>query len=118
MGDLVPVRPGGLTHRSPADRALARIERQGQLALARINQQTLLRVAEVEGESIVQGQKLHEVDRLAHDAMSGQALLYAWETHFAGEDPVLRSELHFFSDVAKLSKGEIIADTVTALRRI
>jgi hypothetical protein len=97
---------------------VTRIERQGLLAVTRIEQQTLVRCAEVEGESIVQGEKLREVDRLAHDAMSGQALLYAWEGHWAGDDPVLRSELHFFSDVAKVAKGEIIADTVMSLRRL
>ncbi|HLX87236.1 MAG TPA: hypothetical protein VKR22_02070 [Acidimicrobiales bacterium] len=104
--------------RAPVDRALARIERQGQLALARIQQTTLLRCAEVQAEAIVQGEKLHEIDRLVDDAISDQAFLYAREGHWAGEDPVLRSDLHFFSDMAKLAKGELIGDTVTVLRRI
>ncbi len=117
MGELVPAR-GGILQRRPADRALARIERQSQLAVARIEQRTLVRCAEVQGEAIVQGEKLREIDGLAHEAMSGQALLYAWEGHWAGDDPVLRSELHFFSDVVKVAKAEVMADTVTSLRRL
>src|SRR5579862_8350642 len=115
MNELLPVRSGHLVSRAPVDRALARIERQGQLALARIQQTTLLRCAEVQAEAIVQGEKLHEIDRLVDDAISDQAFLYAREGHWAGEDPVLRSDLHFFSDMAKLAKGELIGDTVTVL---
>jgi hypothetical protein len=117
MGELVPTNNQWPVNR-PTDRAVARIVRDSQRALAQINQDTLIRVAQVQGEGIVQGEKLHEIDRLAHDAMAGQALLYGWETHLAGEDPVLRHELHFFSDMAKLAKGEVIADTVASLRRI
>ncbi len=115
MGDLVPATSRSLNQ--SASRAQARIERNTQRALAQVNQETLVRVAKVQGEAIVQGEKIHEIDRLAHDAMNGQALLYGWETHLAGDDPVLRNELHFFSDMAKLAKGEVIADTIVALRR-
>jgi len=118
MNELVPARGASRTQPGPRTRALDRIERQSQLAAARIEQQTLVRCAEVQGEGIVQGEKLHEIDRLVHDAMSGQALLYGWECHLAGEDPVLRSELRYFADTAKLAKGEVIADTVTSLRRL
>lgn len=118
MGELVPARSASPNRRAPSDRALARIERQGQLALARIQQTTLLRCAEVQSEAIVQDEKMHELDRLVDDAMSGQAFLYAREGHWAGEDPVLRNDLHFFSEMAKLAKGELIGDIVTVLRRI
>jgi len=118
MGELVPARSRWLARRVPSNRARTEIERLGHLAVARIEQETLVRCAEVRAEAIVQEEKLYEVGRFAHDAMSGQALLYAWEAHLAGEDLSLRSELRFFSDVAKLAKGEIIADTIVALRRL
>ena len=118
MGELVPMRAASPGRRTSNDRALARIERQGQLALARIQQTTLLRCAEVQAEAIVQSEKLREIDRLVDDAMSGQAFLYAQEGHWAGEDPVLRSDLHFFTEMSKLAKGELIGDSITALRRI
>ena len=118
MSDLVPKRQSEITTRRQPDRAVSRIERQGQLAVARIEQQTLVRCAEVRGESIVQGEKLHEIDWLAHEAMSGQAFLSRWEGHLAGEDPVLRSDLHYFTEVAKVAKGEILADTIVQLRRL
>ena len=118
MGELVPTRQSEMQAKRAPDRALARIERQGQLALARIEQQVLVRCAEVRGEAVVQCEKLHEIDWLAHEAMSGQAFLSRWEGHLAGEDPVLRSDLHYFAEVAKVAKGEILADTIVTMRRL
>ncbi len=89
--------------------------RTGQ-ALASVEHHTVVRVAEVQSEGIVTGEKLREVDRLAYVAMSGQAMLRGWANHLAADDPILTDEMRFFSDVAKLGKGEVIADAINRFR--
>ena len=86
-------------------------------ALGRLKHQTTLRVAGVQGESFVQGQKLHEIDYLTREAMTGQAMLTKWRDTLAAGDPFLADELKFFTDVARMAKGEIIADTVAGYCR-
>jgi hypothetical protein len=89
------------------------LERQ----LSRIEASTLLRVANVQGEGMVQTEKVHELDRLASEAMTGQAMLHRWGATLAAGDPFLADEMKFFTDMAKLGKGEVIADTVSTLCR-
>ena len=45
--------------------------------------------------------------------MTGQAMLGRWASTLAQGDAFLADDLRFFSDIAKLGKGEIIADTVS-----
>jgi len=45
--------------------------------------------------------------------MSGQAMLSRWAATLAQGDPFLADDLKFFRDVAKMGKGEIIADTIS-----
>jgi hypothetical protein len=85
-------------------------------ALAAIEHHTIVRTASVQSEGFVEAEKLREVDRLAHTAMNGQAFLRGWANHLAGDDPMVADELKFFSDIAKLGKGEIIADAIDCFR--
>ena len=110
MSNLIPSsRAGELSQfggRSSIDRRTGR-------ALANIEQQTLIRMADVQGHAMVQTEKIHEIDRLTREAMGGQAMLNQWATTLAQGDPFLADDLKFFRDVAKMGKGEIIADTIS-----
>jgi hypothetical protein len=85
-------------------------------ALAAIEHRTIVRTASVQSEGFVEAEKLREIDRLAHTAMNGQAFLRGWANHLAGDDPMVADELKFFSDIAKLGKGEIIASAIDCFR--
>ena len=115
MPNLVPksnasdVTPGvgvSLATLSGSDRRTSR-------ALSTVQRNTLVRMASVQGHAIVQTEKLHEIDRLSREAMSGQAMLSRWSATLAQGDPFLADELKFFSDIAKMGKGEVIADTIS-----
>lgn len=104
-----PVAGGTLAERLQASRT-------GR-ALAAIEYRTIVRTANVQSEGFVEAEKLREVDRLAHTAMNGQAFLRGWANHLAGDDPMVADELRFFTDLARLGKGEIIADAIDSFRR-
>lgn len=112
MSNLVPsrsadsARGGGLV-----------LSRSAQKALAQTESRTLARLADVQGEGLVQGEKLHEVDHLTREAMTGQAMLRRWADTLAHGDPLLADELQFFNDLARIGKGEIIADTLDSYSR-
>ena len=93
--------------------SLANVDRRTSRALANVQRQTLVRMASVQGHAIVQNEKLHEIDRLSREAMSGQAMLSRWASTLAQGAPFLADELKFFADLAKMGKGEIIADTIS-----
>ena len=111
MPNLIPS-----TDRSVIDRGLGierpYILRQTGRALDRIQSHTIVRMAGVQAEGLVQGEKLREVDHLTRQAMSGHALLSKWRDTLAAGDPFLGDELRFFTDMARMGKGEIIADTI------
>jgi hypothetical protein len=77
----------------------------------------LVRVAEVRTHAQVQAEKLGSVDYLALKAMTGQAKLNRYAAMLAQGDAFLTDELRFFSEIARLAKGEIIADAVEDYRR-
>jgi hypothetical protein len=85
--------------------------------LARIEHRTLVRMANVQAEGYVQTEKVHEIDHLAREAMSGQAMLQQWGSTLASGDPFVGDEMKFFTDMAKLGKGEVIADIITTYCR-
>ena len=89
------------------------IDRRTGRALSEIQRNTLVRVASVQGSAIVQVEKAHEIDNLTREAMSGQALLSRWAATLAQGDAFLADDLRFFTELAKIGKGEIIADTVS-----
>lgn len=85
--------------------------------LARIEHRTLVRMANVQAEGYVQTEKVHVIDHLTRETMSGQAMLHQWGSTLASGDPFVADEMKFFTDVAKLGKGEVIADTITTFCR-
>jgi hypothetical protein len=94
-----------------------RQSRQTSRTLARLEHQTRLRIAAVQAEGMVQSEKLREIDHLAREAMTGQALLRRWGDSLAAGDPFVADELKVFSDLARAAKAEIIADTVASYCR-
>lgn len=89
------------------------VSRHTERTLNSLEEQTLVRSASVQATSIVQTAKLHEIDFLAREAMSGHAMLRQWADVLSGPDPLLADELRFFTDVARMGKGEILADTIS-----
>lgn len=94
-----------------------RLPRRTDRALAAEEHRTVVRVAGVQAEAIVQTEKLHEIDHLTREAMTGQALLCKWRDTLAAGDPFVADDLRFLSDIAKLGKGEIIVNTISVYCR-
>ncbi len=86
--------------------------RRASRALDALEQRTLVRLAGVQSEGIVQTEKAKEIDHLTREAMTGQALLHGWASTLTHGDPFMADELKFFTDMARLGKGEVIADTI------
>lgn len=78
---------------------------------------TAMQVAQVRSKAIVEAEKMDEVDNLTRQAMAGQAMLGRWRATLAQGDPFMEDELRFFTDVARLGKGEIIANLITDYTR-
>lgn len=97
--------------------SIDRLERSTLVQMVSIQSRTMVRTATVQSESIVATAKIQEMDRLAREAMSGQAMLRRWADTLAQNDPFLADELKFFTDTARLAKGEILADTMTTYCR-
>jgi hypothetical protein len=91
--------------------------RQTRRALTKLDARTSLRLAHVQSEGLVQTEKAKEVDRLTREAMTGHAMLTQWRDTLAHGDLFLADELKFFTDMARIGKGEIIADTIDAFCR-
>ncbi len=104
--ELVPRQAPTVVQRSRRSRDLQRLEHR-----------TSMRVASVQAEGMVQTEKLQEVDVLTREAMTGHAMLRRWSDTLAAGDPFLADELKFFTDTARLGKGEIIADTIDSFCR-
>jgi hypothetical protein len=88
------------------------ILRQTERALARVEGRTLVRLAAVREEGLIQREKSAEIDALTREAITGQAFLRSWADHLAKGDVFIADELKFFTDLARVGKGEIIADTI------
>ncbi len=113
MPALEPPRPPSIIRSRPE---LVGLTRPTARALQALDHQTVMRLAAVQSAGLVQAEKLHEIDRLAETAMVGQTMLARWRETLAGADPMLQDELRFFTDVARLGKGEVIVDTISSLR--
>lgn len=72
--ELAPALGSGLAARASRDRQTSR-------ALAQVERQTLVRIASVQGHAMVQTEKLHEIDRLSREAMSGRRCTTAGARH-------------------------------------
>ncbi len=97
----------------PAVTGRPRLKRE----ITRLEEQTVMRSARAQAESYVTAAKLREVDYLAKEAMTGHALLKRWSDTLSGQDPVAADELRFFLEVARIGKGEILADLVASYSR-
>jgi hypothetical protein len=114
VADILPSKKADLTPTVGTSlTTLAGADRQTGRALAAVQRQTLVRMASVQGHAMVQNEKLHEVDRLTREAVTGQAMLGQWAATLAQGDAFLADDLKFFSDIAKIGKGQIIADTIS-----
>ena len=117
MSNLIPTHQGVQRPPTGASRLLGTLDRRTSRALTAIERRTLTRMAEVRGEAVVQIEKTHEIDRLTREAMSGQAMLVRWGQTLAQGDPFMTDDLRFFTDLTKMAKGEIIADTAATFSR-
>ncbi len=93
------------------------LSRRANRALDVVGERALVRAATVRAEGYIQAEKLHEIDSLTREAMTGQAMLQRWRSTLAAGDPFLDDELRMFTDVARMAKGEIIADTLDTFCR-
>lgn len=93
------------------------IDRRTARTLSVIERQTLVRAAAVQAEGCVQTEKLHEIDAVTREAMTDQAMLSKWRDTLAAGDLLLADELRFFTDTARLGKGEVIADLIPSYCR-
>lgn len=87
-------------------------ERQTARQLAEMEQAAVVAMASVQANGVVQAEKIEEIDRLTRTAIVGQTMLSQWAATVAQGDPFMADDLKFFLDVAKIGKGELIADTV------
>ena len=117
MTDIIPTKTELEIAKSIGINQMSFRERRALRAFGQIELRTMLRMASVNGTSFVQAEKLNAIDRLAREAMSGQALLNKWASTLASGDVFLSDELKFFTDIAKMGKGEIIADTISLFRK-
>lgn len=115
MSNIEHVRSSGLVQRQTVQERMQ--TRRTAQALMAVDHRSLVRMAQVQGEGLVQMTKLHEVDALTREAVTGQAMLARWRDTLAAGDAFLADELRFFTDVARIGKGEIIADTIDSFCR-
>jgi hypothetical protein len=94
-----------------------RMPRPTARALGEVGHRTTVRVANVQAEGIVQTEKVREVDHLTREAMTGQAMLNQFREVLAHGNLLEADGLRFFTDMARIGKGEIIADTISAFCR-
>lgn len=92
--------------------------RRTAMSLASIERNTVLRLASVAGESMVQCEKLREIDRQAAVAMTGQAMLGELASCLSRNDPIRLDEIRAFADMARLIKLDMISDSAQRLRRL
>ncbi len=88
-------------------------DRRTNRALVEVERGTLVRLASVRAHTMVQVEKTHEIDRLAREAMSGQAMLSHWAATLAQGDAFVADELKIYTDLARVGKAEIISETIS-----
>ena len=115
MGGLVPAPRRQMT---AVNVTTTKLDRQTSRDIGAIQSESIVRMARVRADGMVQVEKVHELDRLSREAMSGHVMLSAWANHLAGENPVLADELRFFTDIARLAKVELISETADWFHRI
>lgn len=113
--DLIPASQGGELSPTVGTgiEALAGNDRRTGRALAEVQRNTLEGMASVQGHAMVQVGKIHEIDRLSREATSGQAMLAQWAATLAHGDALVADDLRFFTDLARMGKGEVIAEAIS-----
>lgn len=97
--------------------AIARSDLRTQRILAAIEDDITIQAARVQGASLIEACKLHEIDFLTREAMVGQAMLRRWGDVLAESDPALAEEMAYFAALARVGKSEIIADAIGAFSK-
>ncbi len=99
---------GSLVRRTPTDLAQPTTSREVEA----LRHQTGMRALVVQAEAYVAKEKAGEVAALTRDAMTDYAMLSNYADVISGNNMFLRDELRFYTDIARLGAGEIIASTV------
>lgn len=92
-------------------------DRRTGRVLASVEREALVRLASVRADGMVQAEKAHEIDRLAREAMSGQAMLSHWAATLAQGDPFVADEVKLFSELARAGKAELISSMISEFSR-
>lgn len=103
--DLTPL--GGRQPRSRREQraaALARYDIEGRLRAVR-------------DDGLVNAAQLRDLDHQTFTAMTGQAMLSKAASAMSQGDPFLESDLRFFTEIARLAKGELLVEAAEDMRR-
>lgn len=76
--------------------------------LHQIDEATLMRVGTILSDGIVGSAKVNEIDRLSRQAMMGQAMLHRLGAAMARGDVFMADDMIFFTELAKVAKGDLI----------
>ncbi len=94
------------------------VSRQVGRSLARIDGQTSVQIARVQGQADVQAAQVDAVAAVAQRAMQGVAFVSQIEQQLGQAVPLAVTRLQAIGDLAALSMGQVVTDTVTKLRRL
>jgi hypothetical protein len=92
--------------------------RQTERAAARINGLANLDVTRVEARQAIQEAQVDAVATVAQRAMQGLAFISQIEQQLGQAVPLAVTRLQAIGDLAALSMGQVVTDTVTKLRRL
>lgn len=95
-----------------------RTSRQVGRAVTRIQGGGSVRLARVEAEAEIKAATVEAVTYVGRRAMQSVALLSQLEQQLAQTVPMASGRLAAIGDIAALSMGEVVADTVRCLRRL
>jgi hypothetical protein len=94
------------------------VSRQVGRSLARIDGQTSIQLAQVHSQADLQAAQVDAVTAVAQRAMQGVAFVSQIEQQLGQAVPIAVSRLQAIGDLAALSMGQVVTDTVTKLRRL
>lgn len=101
-------------YQDPGGGLLARYEQRRERAA---RQGAGLQLTQVRAQGLVFQEECHEIDRLARVCMAGQAMLDEWADVLSNGNPIRAQELHFFSNIARIGKGEVLANAIATWTR-
>ena len=101
-------------YQGPGGGLLTRYEQRQERA---VRQNTGLQLTRVRAQGLVFQEECHEIDRLARVCMAGQAMLAEWADVLSNGNPLRAQELYFFSNVARIGKGEVLANAIATWTR-